>query len=439
MKPTDKNTIAKTYILLFISPPLAILSSFKNMKINHRRWLLIIAGTLLGGTFLFDEIGDGIRHYEMVETFYSDMNYMEFIDTTWRILSLQAVDNVRGDLYIHVISFVSGGVISYPPLFWVIVSFVYSYFYVSSAFKIYYWNKIDSKVFLFVLFFSLFLVQKSFEGINTVRTWTGLWILFFGVISYLQTKNYKYLILVFCPPLVHFGYFAMAVPIWLVLFLPTDEKIVKLTLVTALILSFFVQIDRSIILERTMQSELGAQRTESYYKEDISRHGEIILDVFNRHNFYKAMNTSGINKTIMIYILFIIILYGTYFKKFNYVESKLFSIGISTLVFSNITAFLYALSNRSSLIAFVFIFSSITLFLDRTYLDKYNNQFKKSQSILLLILGLCLSTLFLLKAAEIIQWMSAYFIGIPFIPILFEDSNMTIREFLGPVFEPLFN
>lgn len=439
-KVKSKKTIGRAYILMFVSPPLAVLSSFKSMSINQRRWLLIIAGTVLGSTFLFDDIGDGIRHYEMVQTYYSNITYLEFIDVTWKILTLQATEIVRGDLYIHVVSFISGGILSFPPFFWTIVSFVYSYFYISSAFKIYYWYPNVNTTYLFIFFFALFVAFKSFEGINTVRTWTGMWVLFYGIISYCQTKQKKYLLLIFlCPPLIHFGYLALAVPVWIAFLLNTDKGLIKTGIILVFFFSFFGTINQAQVLDIATQSELGEGRTQSYYVEDAGNRPLLRLERLGTSNFYKAIHESQLNFFFILCISFTMIIYGNYFRQFNSIEAKLFSIGIVMQSYSNVTAFLYALSNRSAFIAIIFITASITLYLSRTYYGKSNHSLYSGQRFLILLFATFLLTFFLFKTAEIIQWMSAYFVGLPIVPILYEDANMTVRQFLGPVFEPLFN
>lgn len=434
----DKKTIARAYILMFISPPISLLSSLKSLNTNHRRWLLIVAGTLLSSTFLFDDIGDGVRHYEKVETYYTSVGLLEFIEETINIFTLTKSDNVKGDLYIHTISFISGSIIGYPPLFWTIVGFVYSFFYITSAFKIFYWYPNANRTFLFLFFFALFVSVKGFEGINTVRTWSGLWVMFYGIISFHQNKKLKYLILIFlCPPMFHFGYFALAIPVWVGFILNTDYKIIKLGLVFVFIISFFTTIEQAKVLEVTTQTDLGAQRTSSYYVEEAGNRPILNLKRLGTSNFYKAIHDSYLNFFFILSISSILILYGSYLRYFNTIESKLFSIGILTQAFSNVTTFLFAVSNRSAEIAILFLLASITLYIQRTYFGSSNHKFQNSERLLIIFFAACLSTIFLYKIAALFQWMSAYFFGLPIVPFIFDEINVTMKEVLDPLFAPL--
>jgi hypothetical protein len=134
-----------------------------------------------------------------------------------------------------------------------------------------------------------------------------------------------------------------------------------------------------------------------------------------------------------------LILSKSYFSKFTVIESKLFSIGITSYSLSNLIPFLSALSFRSAAISLIFLMATIVLYVKRTHLSYDKNEYKNFEYKLLLLFGLLLSYFFLYRFAVIIQWLSAYFFAFPIIPIFFEDANMTIREFLGPVIEPLFN
>ena len=438
-KTASKQTIARAYILMLISPPVSLLSSLRSMTFNQRRWLLIIAGTIMGATFLFDEIGDGIRHYEIVKTYYSDITFLEFVDVTWKILTLQGSEMIRGDLYIHLISYFSGGILSYPMFFWVIVGFIYSYFYVSSIFKIYELYGVHSTTFLFVLLFSIFICLKSFEGIQFVRTLTGFWVMFYGVLQYHITQKRKYLVLIFLfPPLIHFGFLALALPAWALIFLNTQNRIIKISLVAVFITSFFITIEQAQILEITTATELGEGRTQSYHRAD--REAQLLqLDRIGGRNFYAAFHDAGLTNAFILGIAFTLILSQSYFTRFTSIESKLFGIGLTSYSLSNFIPFLYAVSNRSAGIALIFLMAAIALYVKRTHLSYDKHKFKSLESKFILFFGVLLSYFFLYRFAVIIQWLSAYFFAFPIIPILFGDANMTVREFLGPVFEPLFN
>ena len=126
------------------------------------------------------------------------------------------------------------------------------------------------------------------------------------------------------------------------------------------------------------------------------------------------------------------IVYGTYFKKFNYIESRLFTIGLGVYALSNFTTFLYAVSNRSLEIASVFVMAAIVMYIKRNYYSDNKYSFlSKGQPALLSSLVILLLPFFLFKFMMIIQFVSIYALGFPFFAWFGDETNMTIREALG--------
>ncbi|MCH8567419.1 MAG: hypothetical protein LAT67_04120 [Balneolales bacterium] len=411
------------------------------MTLDQKRWLLIIAGTLMGSTFLFGDIGDGTRHYERVATTYVGMTFYQFFEIIGRLIMLKSaqVPGVNDDIYIHTISFVAGGIFQHPPLFWTIVSFIYSYFYINSLFKIYELYPRINYSFLFVYLFAIFLLLKSFEGIQFVRTWTGFWILFYGILQYQTSKKNKYLFFVFLiPPLIHIGFLVLALPAWLLIFVNTNLNYIKYSIIALFAISFIIPVNYVPLLDLISFTETGDSKIGSYYREGVGNRQILRLQRIGTRNFYAAFHSAGLTSFLILVISATMIVSGRYFKKFNSTESKLFSIGLLMQSFSNITPFLYAVSNRTAGIAIIFLLAAVSLNIKRSHYGIKNSNLNGFEITILTLCAICLSYFFLYRFAVIIQWLSAYFFFFPAIPILFEDANMTVREFLGPVFEPIF-
>ena len=420
-----------------ISPAIALFFIPNNRQ--QRKTFFILLATITGSILVFGGAEDGVRHFAKVKELYVGLPFSEFLALAGKILTLQNAAPANDDIYIHIISYIAGGILNFPQFFWSIVSFVYSYFYISAAFKIYYWYRIKNKSIFFLYFFALFLAFKSFEGINTVRTWTGLWVLFYGIISYYQRPKFKYLLLILAPPLIHIGYLALAVPVWATMLINTQNVTVKISIIAIFFVSFFVTIEQLGILERASQTEVGASKVENYHVEEAGSRPLLKLDQLGNTNFYKAIHRSYLNYFFVLCIAVIMIGYGNYFSKFNAIESKLFSIGLASQAFSNVTSFLFAVSNRSAEIAVVFICASLVLYFQRTYFDNGHNELAFTQRKLVQLFSILLSTIFLYKIAAMIQWLNVFTFGLPFLAFLFEDLNITVRDFLAPIIKPLFS
>lgn len=420
-------------LFLLISPLLTIWASIKNTSVEHRKWLLILAVTIIGSGMVWDDIGDGVVHYQNVYATYSDMEFGTFISSTASILMLETVHGTRGDIYIHTISYFTGSVLGHPPFFWVIVSFVYAFFFISSAFKVYYWYPHRNTTILFIVLFALFVCLKNIEGINTVRTWTGMWAMFFGVISYYQTYKIRYLLCVFLlPPLIHFGYLVIAIPVWIGMLVKTHTSVIKYAAVAVFAVSFFITIDEAIFLEPIQEFEMGEQRTQSYYVEDAGNRQWLDFDRFGDRSIHASYYDIGFTYTFIMLMAWIMIVYGTYFNKFNFIESKLFTMGLGTYVFSNVTTFLFAVSNRSLLIATVFVMAAMVMYIKRSfYSENQFNYLSTGQPAMISALVILLLPFFLFKFMMIIQFVSIYALGFPFFAWFGDETNMTIREALG--------
>src|SRR5690606_34836355 len=100
---------------------------------------------------------------------------------------------------------------------------------------------------------------------QTVRTWTGLWVLFNGVYGYYETQRWRYLFLMLAAPLFHVAYFVIAIPAFIaVLCKWVDLRIFA----TIYVFSFFLQIDSNVIIQQLESTELGRQKVAGYYREN---------------------------------------------------------------------------------------------------------------------------------------------------------------------------
>ena len=312
-----------------------------------------------------------------------------------------------------------------PQLFFIFVGFIYAYFFSGSILKVLKLLPDSYTSYLFYAFAAIFVLYKNVEGINTVRTWTGMWILFYGAINYFETKKLKYLLLCFVPPLIHLGYFIMAVPAWIVLVLGNRFKWLFIIIYC---ISFFTSLPQSRILAASEENEVIEGRVSGYYVEDPDQFKE---RKFNDNTaIYQRYRKMGVQRIGIQILIFSFILGGVYFGGMNKVESGLFSIGIMTLALSNWTTFLFALNSRSGLIGIVFVLASIVLLLKRGYFHFSPNRFNNFQQIALFVSILLFIPFVLTQISNLLFFSSMFIIALPFVPWVL-DVNISMREFLG--------
>jgi hypothetical protein len=428
-----KQDYAYNIIFAFTIPFVAVIRTIKSKSIRFKHQLLTLLIGIYGSTIVLSA-SDGAVHLAAVYREYSDMSFKQFSYDIYLILSFQTTDTGASDLYKHFVSYLCGAVLQMPSLFFPIVCLVYGYFFSGSmlfVFKYFYRTK-KSLAFWGIAF--IFIMLKNVEGANTVRTWTGLWILVYACLKYYDTGKIKYIALMLVPPFVHFAYFIMAIPAYVVLVIGNWKKV----FFTLFILSFFFSFltpDVQDVSDTLSQTEIGAKKTTGYLVEEEKS----VSDKFENSqsgggNWYRAIVKSGITKYAVFLIIISIFFSGSYTNNMNKVETRLFSIGLLTLTLANVFWFYSALQNRSILVGVIFIFAAVLLYWQNPD-RKIDSMFFRSKLIsFMLYLSILLYIPFLImKTSMLLGFISFYFLTAPFIVWIFPEVNMGIREFIKTV------
>lgn len=408
-----------------IAPWVLLVGAWKSASHRERHWLLTFFVTLYGAsiTIAYDPMGagpDGVRHLLRVYTHYVGLGFGEFLSELWLILTMRPPDTTNDDVYIHVLSYITGGLLGEPRFFFPMVAFVYGYFFTGSMLEVFRNFKSRPRTYIFAGFAILFILLKNIEGVNTIRTWTGMWILVYACLRYYSTRQTRYALLMFVPPLVHIAYLVMALPAWTVLVLGNKKGLFAALFVAS---SFTTFINPGTVAEVLSQSELGAQKVRGYYIEearDTTRgEGERIWAWFEKFGLQKwAIN-------ILIYTL---LLKRVYFSSMNRLQTTLFSIGLLTLALSNSTWYLYAVSNRSWIIGAVFILAAFVMTLQnpesRRRIHESDPIYKAGLNISLLLF----IPYFLYNLSILIDHPSVFIIALPFLAVVAPESNMSLKE-----------
>ncbi|MHB2153615.1 hypothetical protein ACX8XN_04355 [Calditrichota bacterium GD2] len=421
--------IPRIFMMMF-SPFLVLLHDLRYSPIKVKKWSLIFFIVFFGSVInIHPQISgpDGSRLWFYVYTTYSNMSFSEFWNALIDILLFNPPSWARGDVYIHVLSYLTGSVLQLPGLFFVFVSFVYGYFFSSSIFKII--TKFPRVKYPIIVYgiAIIFILWKSIEGINPVRTWTGLWVLFYGSLRYFETKKRRYLLLMGLPPFIHLGFFVLAIPAFIVALLGTRQRLYTIIF----IFSFVVNINQQIFLKPFTSIPLGENRVKAYYVADPETFysGERYL----KSTWYLKYHAMGLTKQGLQLLIFIFLFSRFYQKKMNKIEQHLFSIGILLISLSNVTYFLYALYNRSGEVGGLFILASIVLFLQRYLLKSKEHKLKKVHIIGIVVSLILFIPFFFLKIAQIIIYMSIFSLILPPIKWLSLVDNISIRQVIGSI------
>jgi len=425
----------RTGYLIFasvVAPVFLLVAAWRTNSAKYRHWLLTAFVTMYGATILiqYDPTGegsDGVRHLLLVYEHYVGMSFTQFVEDIWYILTFQEA-SARGvkDLYKHLVSYFVGGLLGVPQLFFTVIAFVYGYFFTGSFLEIFKhvkWRKVNYVVLAFIAL--LFLV-KNIEGVNTVRTWTGLWVLVYACLKFYDTKNKRYIYLMLLPPLIHFGYFLMVLPALAVLLFGNRPKIYAILFVVSSATTIFNPGDMVDIVETT---ERGAAAVNSYLVEErqtLQERAEWALNLQGR--WYRDFQFLGVQKWALNLLIYLLLAAGIYFTVMNYRQKTLFSIGLMTLAFSNMTWFLYAVSNRSWIIGCVFILAAFVM--TRTDPATAPRLLRVAPKYYPLGLHFCLLLFipyFLYNLSILVDYISLFMFVAPFLVWIDPEMNMSVK------------
>jgi len=418
-----------------VAPVFLLVAAWRTNSAKYRHWLLTAFMTMYGATILiqYDPTGegaDGVRHLLLVYDHYGGMSFAQFMTDLWALLSFQeASDPAIRDAYKHLVSYLTGGLLGAPQLFFVVVAFVYGYFFTGSLLEIFkhmQWRKVN---YIVLGFAGLLFLVKNIEGVNTVRTWTGLWILVYACLKYYGGKNPKYIFLMLMPPFIHFGYFLMLIPALVVLLIGNRPKAYALIF---LLSSATTIINPGDIVDVVSTTERGAAAASSYFVEEQESFEERATRVMQMQTrWWNAFRFLGVQKWALNLLAYTLLAAGVYFVVMSYKQKSLFSIGLLTLAFSNSTWFLYAVSNRSWIIGCVFLLAAFIM----TRTDPATGPRMLRSAPGYYAWGVHLSLLLfvpyiLYNMSTIIDFISLFMFVAPFLVWIDPEINMSIKYVL---------
>lgn len=432
-----KENIRYHAFLYLISPALGLIYGIRSKSWNYIRWSIFVFTVIYGSLFTFALFGgeqgvakgaDGARHLDNV---YSHYQYLDF-SIWWKellaILSLNPYRSTQDEPFTHILSYIIGGIFNAPGLFFIGVAIVFGYFFSGALMKLLSYVDWTSKYnkFYFTFFLIMLVMWNNPADMQSVRTWTGMWILIFAVISYHQSKKKKYLLLALTPPLIHIGFGAMAIPVWLVLF--SGFRNPKVYFIIFMISTLFINVTQQAeVFDQVAQtSEVSANKVKAYaLTEKRVEEGKKNLEK-SQNNFYKRYEEYGIQRQVMTGVIIFIFLFLRNIG-FGKIENTLFSYGLALASFANFSSYIYALHNRTWNIAGIFILALMVIFLSKNNLR--NVRFSSLKVKLpLLIFTLLFIPYFLLKLSQFLNLSSAFTIITPFISWINPEVGISIKD-----------
>lgn len=415
------------YLTLF-SPILSLVLGLRDRGLLVKRSAIILFSIAYGATLTLSEESDGTRHLAYAEDYYQNMSLAQFYEESIAILSLSPIHPAQDDIYLHALSYIVSSLIGLPGALFFFAGLIYGIFYSGAIIRLIQLFRLDKSRTWSVmagLFLIIFAIGKSFETINSIRTWTGFWVLAYGVLTYLYTARRRHLIWVLATPLIHFAYGVMAIPALVVLIFKPRPIIFSVIFA----LSFFIRPDANYIRTSLALGDLGKNKVELYYDEENASLSWVQKE-YGGTRFYNQYNRLRAQDYVVSILAFFFILSGFYRRRMKRDESILFSIGILTIAVSKYLQFMSDLSNRISIIGFLFLCASFFLILSRLDIQYRGNSILKALTILTLI---GLSPFFLYKISDFLYFTSLYMIFLPLTAVILPEVNISVQEFIKSI------
>ncbi len=422
-----KQKVIHHILLLLISPYIALyrLLKGKNQQITVISGMLLMG--IIGSIYYFTPGSDGATHLEKVNTHYVNLSGDEFLREAINILTFQSIE-ISVDLYIHCLGYLAGGIFGIPELLHVFAGFVLGYFYTKSVILVLKDKQKNLKAWWIIAFIAMFLVVRSISALNSIRMWTGMWILFYGSYSYALTRNKKYVWIALSSIIVHFSYSIFVFPV-IFGYIMRHRKM----LITFLFLaSFFFSLNYNLVSAYLPENRLTEVKTETYVQleEEGGMQGENKL---SQTNFYKKYGPNIYYSYSLIALSIILILFNF---KYKLSEATMFLIaaGLMLYALSNIMEFSGLLQGRSKGLSSTFITAAnLTILTTLRYYGISRLHFVMGRFFLVLVLLSCIPY-FLFHFSYALNMLSIFFFAFPFVSWIIGDGDLSIRDFLVLLF-----
>jgi len=419
-------------ILLFlVSPFLGVIKLFKIKDEKTLTFFGTLFFGLVGSVFVYLEGTDGHSHLMNAKAQYLNMSFGDFLTQAYDAITFNAVEGAA-DIYIHTLSYLSASVLRTPELIHVFAGFILGYFFTKSVLLLLKGNLRTKKSTILIGFITLFLLIKSIEALNSIRMWTAMWVLFYGIYNYTINKEKKYFFVLLFSVFIHFAYAVILIPVIVAYILQKQKKI----LVAFYVVSFFTTISFSFFEAYIPKSNLIEKRQNTYAIDSEDKVKRFEKQAANYQtkianaNFYKGVGPSIYNDFSIVGLSILLVIF--YLKNETDANfNSLFAVGMGLYAFANLITFAPELHGRAKIIAGTFILAAAIHF--QLKLKEYLLS-QKNKRILNICFALFLISaipIFLLQISDLMQNMSFFILLFPQISWVLADDDISIRGIIG--------
>lgn len=434
-KVNSKRILGIHILLALLSP---LISLFLLLKSGNSR-IIVPAGTILmmflGSAYIYNAGSDGASHLETIERYYVNMEIWEFISVFFELISLNNTNAPSGisDPYLHFLGFLSGSVFGTPELLHVFAAFFYGIIYFSIIRILF--QRIDwpKGISLIATLFLIFLTYRGITGLNSIRWWTAMWLLVYGLLAYWNYGKRKFLLLALLSIYIHFSFIAFVIPSFAAIWLFKKPKVIFVIW----IVSFFLGASYQLI-EPYVPALNVIEQKERYTlnEEEMEKTKALRADAPKKSKrFYASLGeTSFRDYSIPFMIVFLFWIRNKMGGNKSAISDQMFAAGVLLYSFGNVMEFSPSLHGRAKAGAAVLILIAGLLSLSELYAN--NIKLYKSFQARLVMSVFCLSTIpvVLFHLSYALNMLSAFTIVFPAASWFLGGNDFSIRDLLVVVF-----
>ncbi|AXJ01691.1 hypothetical protein CYPRO_2449 [Cyclonatronum proteinivorum] len=420
----------QTLALFFIAPIIALISGIR----TGNEKFITVTGTIfmgfIGSLYFYRPGSDGYTHLMRASENY-DISLLEFLSKVPLWLTNQGA-LMQSDLYLPVLSYISVALFGVPELIHVFGGLVLGYFFTKSVLLLIKDSNVRKWSLLFILFLVFFLTIRSISALNSLRMWTGMWVLFYGAFGFYKYREKKFLLIIFFSAIIHFSYYLYVLPVILAYLLSSKPKIITAIFVGSLFFTLpFVSVDN---LAQFFPEDSAFEHRASYTIVDPSTR-QAVATSSETSNFYRAYGSSIYRNysTVILSVLLIVAInlnkrYSLLFNNESDYKCFVFLVSCGLMLFSTINIFSFGgFAGRGHTIGALFLTASVLMLLAQSNISAIPYYFKAG-IYLFLITAI---PFWLFHLSFILNTVSFFVLALPFLNWLLPVEDMSIRDFIA--------
>jgi hypothetical protein len=385
--------------------------------------------TFFGALYYYGSDGaDGIKHLQSVRDNYIGMSFATFFTDLIDLLLLNPKPYAN-DAYKHILSFIAG-FFHFPELIHLLAGLVMGYFF-SQSLYILYKSKGSFNVSVYVIFFLIiFVSNRTLIGLNSIRMWTGMWVLFYYSLCFWNKKTIVNLLgLLIMPLFFHFSYAIFVLPFLISLFLRKFRLLVVFIFVISSSFSFNLTVIKSYLPE---ENELFQKKSGYVQSDNNIEQNKIQSEKNNENTALFVTLGSRIYRSYSIPFLCVLTIIFILKNKNDDLINYLIISGLLMLSFSNMVGFSPSISGRSFTIASTYLLAGSILIMRTLY--NLDSNLAKTWRFGSVVFFLISSPFLFYNIVFILRIVSAFILFFPAISVFVGNEDISVRDFLVQIF-----